>query len=220
MKLINFVNVFLVSIVMAGCSASGMKDVQPSGFLDNYSMLQPGGEDRAALYYINPTVDFKPYTKIMFDRIVVTLSDNAKSTQVDPTQLMELVDYYQTALIDAVKSGYEIVDTAGPDVLRVKVAITGVKPSKPVANTLSTILPVGWAVSGAVKVASDDNMGTGEAASEMNLTDSVTGESLAAAVDRRQGGKGAFRGEWEDTKDAFDVWAKRFRERLDEARGI
>jgi hypothetical protein len=52
------------------------------------------------------------------------------------------------------------------------------------------------------------------------MLDSVTGERLAAAVDKRQGGKGVFRGKWEDTKEAFDFWAKRFRQRLDEARGV
>jgi len=29
-----------------------------------------------------------------------------------------------------------------------------------------------------------------------------------------------FRGKWEDTKEAFDFWAKRVRQRLDEARGV
>jgi hypothetical protein len=45
----------------------------------------------------------------------------------------------------------------------------------------------------------------------MEVLDSVTGERLAAAVGQRQGGKGAFRCEGEDTKDAFDYWAKRLR---------
>jgi hypothetical protein len=102
----------------------------------------------------------------------------------------------------------------------VRTAITDIKPSKPVANTMSTILPVGWAVAGATKVASGENLGTGEAAGEMEVLDAMTGERLAAAVDRRQGGKGAFRGKWEDTKDALDVWAKRFRQRLDTLRGV
>ncbi|MBM9612794.1 DUF3313 family protein [Desulfobulbus rhabdoformis] len=50
------------------------------------------------------------------------------------------------------------------------------------------------------------------------MIDSVTGERPAAAVDRRQGGKGVFRGEWEDTNDAFDYWAQTFRKRLDRMR--
>ena len=208
----------LPALLLAGCASSGMKDVQKTGFLSDYSQLQPGGDDRSALVYIKPGVDLKPYNKLMFERFIVLLSDSAQYREIDPAMLKELTDYYQNAIFTAVKDGYEIVDQPGPGVLRVRVAITDLKPSKPVANTLSTITPIGWVASGATKAASDDNLGTGEAGTEFEMLDSVTGERLAAAVDKRQGGKGVFRGKWEDTKDAFDLWAKRFRQRLDELR--
>lgn len=212
--------VLVTGLALAGCAAGGMKDVKESGFLNDYSQLKPGGKDQAALVYIKPNFNFKPYDKIMFDRVEVVLSDQAESKVIDPALLKEMTDYYQKALLDAVKGGYQVVDQPGPDVLRVRTAITEVKPSKPVADTMSTILPIGWVVAGATKVASDDNMGTGEASSEMEVLDSKTGERLAAAVDRRQGGKSVFRGKWDDTKDALEYWAKRFRQRLDEMRGI
>ncbi len=206
------------ALLLAGCAASGMKDVQKTGFLSDYSQLKPGGDDRSALYYVKPGADLKPYNKLMFDRFVVLLSDSAQFREIDPAMLKELTDYYQNAVFTAVKDGYMIVDQPGPGVLRVRVAITELNPSNPTTNTLSTIVPVGMIVAGATKATSGDNLGTGEAGTEFELLDSVTGERLAAAVDKRQGGKGVFRGKWEDTKDAFDYWAKRFRQRLDEAR--
>lgn len=208
----------LSALLLAGCAASGMKDVKQSGFLGDYSQLKPGGEDRAALLYTKPGVSFKQYNSVMFERVTVYLSPEAQNREIDPAVMKELTDYYQNALVNAVKDGYKVVDQPGPGVLRVRVAITDVKPSKPVANTLSTIVPVGIVVSGATKAVSGDNLGTGEAATEMEFLDAQSGERLAAAVDRRQGGKMVFRGTWEDTKQAFDFWAKRFRERLDEAR--
>lgn len=219
-KAIQWVGVLLAGALLAGCAASGMTDVKKAGFLSDYSMLSPGGEDRAALLYIKPNADFKPYNKIMFDRVMVLLADNAEYREIDPAMLKELTDYYQNALFNAVKEGYEIVDQPGPGVLRVRTAITGVTPSKPVANTLSTIIPVGIVASGATKAVSGDNLGTGEAQTEFEVVDALSGERLAAAVDKRQGGKMVFRGTWTDTKDAFDYWAKRFRERLDEVRGV
>lgn len=212
--------VLLISaLLLGGCAAGGMKTVEQSGFLGDYSQLTPGGDDRAALLFVKPGVDFRSYDKIMFERVVVMLSNDAESRQIDPALLKELTDYYQQALFNAVKDGYQIVDQPGPGVLWVRVAITDVKPSKPVANTLSSITPPGIVASLATKVSSDDNLGTGEAGTEFELLDAQTGERLAAAVDRRQGGKGLFRGKWEDTKEAFDFWAKRFRTRLDELRG-
>jgi hypothetical protein len=207
-------------VLLAGCAASGMKTVERTGFLANYDQLAPGGDDRAALVYFKPGVDYKAYNKLMFERIVVLLSDSAESRSIDPALMKALTDYYQNALFAAVKGGYEVVDQPGPGVLRVRVAITQLKPSNPTANTLSTIVPVGMVVSGASKAVSGDNLGTGEASTEIEVLDSVSGERLAAAVDRRQGGKGVFRGKWEDTKEAFDFWAKRFRQRLDAVRGV
>jgi len=210
----------LSAFFLAGCMAGGMQKVEQTGFLGDYSQLKPGGADRAALVYLKPGVDHKSYDKIMFERVTVWLSKDAEYRAVDPALLKELTDYFQKALLEAVKDGYQVVDQPGPGVMRVRVAITDVKPSKPVSNTLSSILPVGWVVAGATKIASDDNLGTGEAAAEMEVLDAVSGERLAAAVDRRQGGKMAFRGKWTDTRAAFDFWAERFRQRLDELRGV
>ena len=212
--------ILTAAIGLAGCAASGMKNVEKSGFLKDYGQLQPGGDDRAALTYFKPGVDFKPYTKLMFERVVVFLNPTSESREIDPTILKELTDFYQNALLEAVRDGYEVVDQPGPDVLWVRVAITDMVPSNPTANTLSSIIPVGMVVAGATKAASDANLGTGEAATEMEVLDSMTKERLAAAVDRRQGGKSAFRGKWVDTKQAFEYWAKRFRERLDDLRGL
>jgi hypothetical protein len=220
MRTIKFVTVLVSCALLISCAAGGMQDAKRSGFLGDYSKLKPGGEDRAALIYVKPGVDFKVYKKIMFDRVLVSLADKSEYNEVDPAIWAELATYYQNALLKAVKGGYEHVDKPGPGVLRVRPVITGVKASKPVSNTLSTIVPVGMIVAGATKYISDDNLGTGEAATEIEVVDSMSGERLAAAVDRRQGGKSVFRGKWKDTKQAFDFWAERFRLRLDEARGV
>ena len=219
-RFLKIATMFTALISLAGCAASGMKNVEESGFLQDYSQLADGGDERAALIYAKPGVDFKHYNKLMFERVTIYLSPTAKEHVVDPTTLKELTDYYQNALLEAVKDGYEVVDQPGPDVLWVRVAITDVEASSPTANTMSSIIPVGMVVAGATKAASDENLGTGEAATEIEVLDSMTKERLAAAVDRRQGGKSAFRGKWVDTQQAFDYWAKRFRERLDDLRGL
>jgi Protein of unknown function (DUF3313) len=213
---LNSVILSAACIGLVGCAASGMKNVTKSGFLGDYSQLKPGTGDQAALVYVNPNANFKGYKKIMFERVTVSLSPTSKNREVDPAILRELTDYYQNALVNAVKSGYQVVDKPGPDVLWVRAAIVDVAPSNPTTNTLSSIVPIGVAVSAAAKATTDANLGTGEAATEIEVLDSLTKVRLAAAVDRRQGGKAAFRGKWVDTKQAFDYWAKRFRLRLDD----
>jgi len=191
----------VVVFLLGGCAAGGMDDVEESGFLVDYSQLTPGGEDRAALTYVDPDVDFKNYDALMFDRVSVWLSPEAETRDVDPAVFKKMSDYFRHALVKAVEDGYTVVDQPGPNVIRVRAAITDVEPSDPVAKALSV-----------------DNIGTGGAEAEIELLDSMSSERLAAAVDRRQGDQPASRDVWEDTKDAFDDWARRFRERLDAAR--
>ena len=191
----------IVALLLGGCAAGKMDDFEESGFLVDYSQLTPGGEDRAALTYVDPDVDFKKYDSLMFDRVSVWLSPEAENRDVDPAVFKKMSDYFRNALIEAVEDGYTVVDQPGPNVIRVRAAITDVEPSDPVAKAVSV-----------------DNIGTGGAEAEIELLDSISSERLAAAVDRRRGGKPASRAVWEDTKDVFDYWARRFRERLDEVR--
>jgi len=220
MKKLVYLLMSIVCLLGVGCASTGMDGVEKTGFLGDYSMLKDGGSNRAALVYRNPDTNFRSYDKIMFDRVVISFAPDAEHKDIDPAILKELTDYYQNALLNAVKNDYKIVDQPDVGVLRVRVAITDVKPSKPVANTLSTLLPVGWAIAGATKVSSGDNLGTGEAATEIDVLDSLTSVRLAAGVDKRQGGKDVFEGKWADTKDAFDYWASRFGQHLAELRGL
>jgi len=191
----------ILVFLLDGCAAGRMDDFEESGFLIDYSQLTAGDEDRAKLIYVDPDVDFKKYDSLMFDRVSVWLSPKAENRDIDPVVFKKMSDYFRNALVEAVKDSYTVVDQPGPNVIRVRAAITDVEPSNPVAKAVSV-----------------DNIGTGGAEAEMELLDSMSSERLAAAVDSRRGGTPASRAVWEDTKDAFDYWAKRFRERLDEVR--
>jgi uncharacterized protein YcfL len=48
----------LAAVLLAGCGSSRpVRNVQPQGFLGDYSRLTPGAESEAGLRYINPDVD-------------------------------------------------------------------------------------------------------------------------------------------------------------------
>ena len=62
----------------------------------------------------------------------------------------------------------------------------------------------------------------GSAEAEMKATDSSTGELLAAAVDKREGGAGikaAASFQWGDSQNAMDYWAARITTRLMQLQG-
>ena len=105
--------------------------------------------------------------------------------------------------------------------MRIQTAIIDADNAKPVRNTLSTFMPIGMGVSLLKYGATGKQSGVGEITAEMKITDASTGELLAAALDRRVGGKeiSELWSKWHNADNALQFWAKRTRYALCNARG-
>jgi hypothetical protein len=193
--------------------ASQARSAEPSGFLGDYSKLKEGGKDEALLVYRNPSASFASYDKILFEPVTVWAS---KKVEIPDDELQGVVDYLDSAVRNALGGDYQLVDRAGPGTLRLRIAITEAIDANAVMGTVSTIVPQARLLSEAKRVATGTAGFVGTAGVEGELSDSLTGERLFAAVDRRAGGKsvsGATQS-WKDVKDAFDHWAGRLKARL------
>jgi hypothetical protein len=204
-------------MLMAGCPATYQaRKVEPSGFLTG--KFEKGKEGQALLVYIDESADWKKYTKIQMDP--VTIWANQATHGLDPDEAQVLVDYLDSSVRHALQSDYAFVDRPGPDVMRLRVAITEAKGSRVVLDTLSTVVPQMRALSGVKRVATGTAAFVGEAGVEAELLDSMNNRRLAAAIDRRVGQK-RLRGsldKWDDVREAFDFWAERLKTRLAELR--
>ena len=119
-----------------------------SGFLDGYyKNLQPGPEGGAKERWMKPGVDFSKYDKVMLDGVVFYFAPDSEDKGIDPEQMKELSDAFNKELVSALKDKYPIVADPGPGVLRIKIALTGIKESRPVLSGITTIVPVGLVVS-------------------------------------------------------------------------
>ncbi|TNF96100.1 MAG: DUF3313 domain-containing protein [Gammaproteobacteria bacterium] len=220
----------LISLPLA-VTAGQFGDYKPHGFLSDYSRLEPEGGDSDAYVYRNPEQIAK-YNKLMIDRIKIYLKEDAESKEIDPAELKELVDYFHQAIVDAVSPRYPVVDEAGPDVLRLRIAITDLVPNKPEASMVTLVVPFLW-VGEAGAGAKEGEVGStpfvGEATVEMEAMDSVSNQQIAAYIEtetakKYQWNKGISEGigaytkaysTWAYTKKAMDDWAKLIRERMD-----
>ena len=114
------------------------------------------------------------------------------------------------------------MDRPGPGTLRLRIAVTDARGTKPVADTLSTVVPVGLAISALERVALGKTLTTGSVRIEAEALDAQTGARLAAMVDERVGAKITGRldkwKKWQDVRDAFDYWGARMRGTLREFR--
>lgn len=201
----------LTSVVLAGiCGCGEKKGPATTGFLSDYSKLKAASDD-SYRYLDKPAVaNYKAYIvdPVQTHFVEGTNAIKEKSEgKITDKELTDLTNYFHSALIKAITdSGRQVVYQAGPGVARIRVALTDLKETGAL-----NVLPQ----------ASLLGVGAGEVAMEAEVVDSVTGKQLAAVVETGKGGRIPFSnlGEWGTAKGIFDGWAKRLKERLDEAGG-
>jgi hypothetical protein len=187
-----------------------------SGFLGNYSLLQPGGPGQANLRYVNPNVNWATYTKIMLEP--VTFWDSQDSS-ISPADQQVLTNYFYNTLKTNLSKKFTIVDQPGPGTMTIAVAITNASAATPGLRTISTIVPQARLLNSAKYLATGTYAFVGSATAEAKITDSVTGEILAEFVDKRLGGgsvKAAAQWQWGDAENAMDTWAENAANKLAE----
>ena len=208
--------------VVALAAGSLLGCVQPadsfSGFLKNYAGFIPNEE--GVLVERVPGVDFKQYDRILIEPITLFRTAPETFEGLSEEELKQLADDFHAAFADALKDRYPIASEPGPSVMRLRAGITEARPTRPVANTVSTLLPPTLIYSIGQYLITGRHIFVGETSMELELVDSVSGERLSAAVDRRAGRKlDALRGatRWGYTEKAFHYWAHLLRRGLDEA---
>jgi hypothetical protein len=190
--------------------------VPTSGFLKDYSQLQPGDKDQALLVYFNPNARWSRYNKVMLEPVTVGLSPDDKLSEEDQQML---TSYYYHALERDLSKDFTLVHQPGPDVMTLRVALSDATTATPVLRTISVIVPQARLLNSVANLATGSYAFVGSAQSEGEVLDSTTGERLAAAVDRRSGGlsvKNADVWQWGDAENAMDYWAQRTADRLTE----
>ena len=202
-----------------GVAQAKLKPKEYSGFLVDYSQLKPGPKGGVAMVYRKKGVDFKKYNKIMLDHVVFYLKDDAENKGIDPVEMAELSEKFHKSAIDGLGDAYPLVDKPGPDVMRIRVAITDLELPSHTANAINTILPEGTAISTVKKGATGKGTAVGEISMEFEFLDSETNQRIVAGVDRRAGDKIDSTNKLATAEDAFKFWAQRLRTRLDEVHG-
>ncbi|SLM48688.1 putative Lipoprotein [Nitrospira japonica] len=213
----------LVVTLLAACSPTKQaRSVDTSGFLGPiYPLMHKGEDGEALLLYKNPKVATIPrgtYKKMLLDHVQVW---GPPTTDPDrQARAQKIADLLYTLAYDSMSQDYEMASEPGPGVLHAQVAITRADPAYVVLRAVSTIpAPMNaFAVASMLK-----NIGTGkplfvgDASLELKLSDSQTGEVLAASADRRVGNKrldaDSF-DSWDDVHKALAYWVEKARYRL------
>ena len=215
--------VLTVGIVLAFAAPAAFADIKFSGFFGNpsvYSLLKPGPEGGVKLRWIKEGVNPKKYEKFMVDSVVFYFSEQADYKGIDPQEMKDLADQFNREIVAAFKDKYPIVAEPGPNVARLRIAITNIKPSRPGISTVTSVIPVGLGVSLVKKGATGGWSGSGETGMEMMAIDSMTEEIVVLAVDERKAEFEQRFSKWGSATDAFKLWSEKAVAFIDKARGV
>ena len=221
-------------LLLTGCATTSKEATGPkySGFLSDYSKLQPDPDGSGAERYRNPAADMRKYNKVLLEKIMVSLKDNEQYKAVDPDALKAMSDYFREAITRELGDAYPLVNQPGPDVLRLRIAITDIAATQTAMTVVMLVTPFATIPDLASGAVSKGGAGSapylGHAGIEAEGLDSETLQLIFSYVDQRFGKKydpenpgsyfEAYK-EWGYVQQAFDYWAKKFRTRLDEING-
>lgn len=170
----------LALLLLAACSSPY------SGFLDDsiYPKLKPG-EKKGSKVWIKDGADLRSYDYLLIDPIVC-MPSKKKAEELTPELQKKATDAFRRILVEKVDPFYPVVNEPAAHVLRVRIALTELTPTR-------------------------GDMGVGAAALEVDFRDSQSGEVLCAAVSRIEGSERGMEAkeEWKAVEGAFHEWADR-----------
>lgn len=209
----------VVAVALLGACKSTPEQTQ-TGFLGDYSQLKPAPDREGVMLYIDQGFDFRPYTKLMFDPVQVLVTPKPDEPPVPPEVIQRIGQQFQQSLVQNLTPAYQIVDQPGPGVLRVRAAITGLEPAKPPPGVID-FLPLKAAFN-VTREAVTTGPRVAELEAELEVLSPDNKRVAAATVSRRGDQKLPQGGEitWDSLPPITDYWAKSFRSRLDQLRGV
>jgi hypothetical protein len=248
------------SALLAGCatdsslmgSGTGITATDParltrSGFLSDYARLKPTPWGAGLECWREANLDAKNYNKVMVSRIVVSMApprNGAAPQTIDPADLKTLTDYFHASLVKALKPQLQVVDTAGPGVVVMRIALTDLVPTVVTDSLAGTLIPYAFIAEAGSGVATGRPAGStpymGETGMEMQFRDGASGTVLAEcrdteigrkyAADVNAGATGAAQTwvggylnsfqAWSYARNAFDKWSQLVALRIAQLRGV
>ncbi len=201
-------------IFLVGCTN---KNPQYSGFLEDYSTLEPSPYLAKALLYTAPGTDISNYENVMVEP--VRIFANNEQIKANSGLLKETSMYLTQRVRNKLDKNpnFNLVTQAQDKTLKIEFAITAVEAVHDDRKGYQYI-PVAFVVSQAARAsgAIDKNA---IVAMELRVSDASTGKILAKVLDSESGEKVTIEEkdiDFKHLKPALDNWANRFSSRLDQ----
>lgn len=199
-----------VTLLLAGCASKTTQPSQYSGFLSDYSQLQPAQSASGApvMRWVSP--DFKPenYRSVLVEKPVFYPAPTPND-QVSQQTLNEITNYLQQAIRLELAGRMKIVEQADQDTLVLRTAITAVNLS-PEGLKVYEVIPIALLAAAASTAAGTRDLNTNIYV-ELEAIDGRTSKPMTRVVRKGHGlqlENDSTQLSLKDIKPALDTWAK------------
>ena len=200
--------VLLMGLMFLAACATTTPDKSRTRFLREYEkMMTPAPKGAASdMRWLKPGVDFGKYDKVMVDYVIFAISPDSEFDGIQADEMKLMADIASLALVEGLKTAYPVVSEPGPTTLRIKTAIVDLKQSNPGLSAVTTVVPVGLAISLVKKGTTGSYAGGGFTKAEAIAMDSMTNEVLAVGHADYSAAFTERFSSWGSVEEAFKKW--------------
>jgi hypothetical protein len=177
----------LAAVLLAGCGSSRPVRKRPAARIPGRLFAADAGRrkrGRAALH--QPRCRWASYRKVIV--APVTVWQSPATANIHDADLKAAADYLYAQLRNELGKDFELVDQPGPDTLCVEAALTGAKAANQTMVVVSSVVPIGAAISGSYEYVTGKPTFQGQAAAEARVTDAQSGAVLGRGGRPADGG--------------------------------
>ena len=177
----NCVWVVALCAAMAGCAT-----IEPTAYTDieSSAYLAPNAQDGSGRipYRYSAQVDFRRYNRIIIEPVKIYRGTDHQFGNMPEADRQALADYMRDRFAEKLKPRFEIVTRAAPDVLRLKLTLTGATANTPVLGTLSRFDLAGGVYNGVQQMRDREGTLTGSVMYAVEIHDAGSRKLLTAFV--------------------------------------
>jgi uncharacterized protein DUF3313 len=205
-----FIGLCSLTLWLAGCASTqdNISVADHSGYLSDYSRLQDVSTEEGSLQrWLDSSVTGGSYKKLMIDPVIMFQDGDATLSAEQQAEVDKFSADFDQLLLSSLSGVVEVVAQPGPDVVRVKPAVTGVSSATEGMKAYE-VIPIAALIGGGMALAGARDKVI-ILSLETKLEDSQSGNLVGAAVRKGVADQGD-----NDKTDADDVkalirsWAK------------
>lgn len=199
-----------VTLLLAGCASKTTQPSQYSGFLSDYSQLQPAQSASGVpvMRWVSPDFDLQRYRSVLVEKPVFYPAPTP-SEQVSQKTLDEIANYLQQAMQLELAGRLRIVEQSDQDTLVLRTAISAVNLS-PEGLKVYEVIPIALVAAAASTAAGTRDLNT-DIYVELEAIDGRNSQPMARVVRKGHGlqlENDSTQLSLKDIKPALDAWAK------------